>query len=74
MIKESKMDIYEINICEIINQYLDFIHSLEEKNIEETIFAQSSVEDTVIDEPDISILNSSRSNRHSLLTGKPTTL
>ena len=34
LVKESKMDIYEINICEIINQYLDFIHSLEEKNID----------------------------------------
>ena len=32
--KESKMDIYEINISEIINQYLDFIHSLEENNID----------------------------------------
>ena len=30
LVKESKMDIYEINICEIINQYLDFIHSFEE--------------------------------------------
>ncbi len=34
LVKESKMDIYEINICEIINQYLNFIHSLEEKNID----------------------------------------
>ena len=34
MIKESKKDIYEINISDIINQYLDFIHSLEEKNID----------------------------------------
>lgn len=34
LVKESKMDIYEINICEIINQYLDFIHSLEENNID----------------------------------------
>ncbi len=34
MVKESKMDIYEINISDIINQYLDFIHSLEEKNID----------------------------------------
>ena len=34
LVKESKMDIYEINISEIINQYLDFIHSLEEKNID----------------------------------------
>lgn len=34
LVKESKMDIYEINIREIINQYLDYIHSLEEKNID----------------------------------------
>ena len=34
LVKESKMDIYEINIHDIINQYLDFIHSLEEKNID----------------------------------------
>ena len=34
MVKESKMDIYEINIHDIINQYLDFIHNLEEKNID----------------------------------------
>ena len=34
LVKESKMDIYEINIHEIINQYLEFIHSLEEKNID----------------------------------------
>ena len=34
LIKESKMDIYEINISEIINQYLDFIHSLEDDNID----------------------------------------
>ena len=34
LVKESKMDIYEINIHGIINQYLDFIHSLEEKNID----------------------------------------
>lgn len=34
LIKESKMDIYEINIRTIIDQYLDFIHSLEEKNID----------------------------------------
>jgi segregation and condensation protein A len=34
LVKESKMDIYEINIHEIINQYLDFIHSLEENNID----------------------------------------
>lgn len=34
LVKESKMDIYEINIHDIINQYLDFIHSLEEDNID----------------------------------------
>lgn len=34
LVKESKMDIYEINIRTIIDQYLDFIHSLEEKNID----------------------------------------
>ncbi len=34
LVKESKMDIYEINISEIINQYLDFIHSLEDDNID----------------------------------------
>lgn len=34
MVKESKMDIYEINIRTIIDQYLDYIHSLEEKNID----------------------------------------
>ena len=34
LVKESKMDIYEINVHSIINQYLDFIRSLEEKNID----------------------------------------
>ena len=34
LVKESKMDIYEINIHEIIDQYLAFIKSLEEKNID----------------------------------------
>lgn len=34
MVKESKVDIYEINIRTIIDQYLEFIHSLEEKNID----------------------------------------
>ena len=33
LVKESKMDIYEINISTIIEQYLEFIHSLKEKNI-----------------------------------------
>ncbi len=34
LVKESKMDIYEINIRTIIDQYLEFIHSLEVKNID----------------------------------------
>ena len=34
MVKESKMDIYEINIRSIIDQYIEFIHSLTEKNID----------------------------------------
>lgn len=34
LVKESKLDIYEINIREIIEQYLDFIHSMEEQNID----------------------------------------
>lgn len=34
LVKESKMDIYEINISLIIEQYLDYIHSLKEKNID----------------------------------------
>ena len=34
LVKESKMDIYEINISSIIDQYLEFIHSLENKNID----------------------------------------
>lgn len=34
LVKESELDIYEINIRNIIDQYLDFIHSLEEKNID----------------------------------------
>lgn len=34
LVKESKMDIYEINIRDIIEQYLSFIRSLEEKNID----------------------------------------
>ena len=34
LVKESKMDIYEINIRDIIDQYLDFIHSMKEKNID----------------------------------------
>ena len=33
LIKESKMDIYEVNISEIIEEYINYIHSLEEKNI-----------------------------------------
>ena len=34
LVKESKMDIYEINIHDIINQYLEFIHNLEDQNID----------------------------------------
>lgn len=34
LVKESKMDIYEVNIKDIIDQYVDFIHHLEEKNID----------------------------------------
>ncbi len=34
LVKESKMDIYEINICNVIDQYLNFIKSMEEKNID----------------------------------------
>ena len=34
LVKESKMDIYEINIRMIIEQYLEYIHSLKEKNID----------------------------------------
>lgn len=34
LIKESKMDIYEVNISEIINQYVEYIHHLENKNID----------------------------------------
>ena len=34
MVKASEMDIYEINIRNIIDEYLEFIHSLEEKNID----------------------------------------
>lgn len=34
LVKESKLDIYEINVREIIEQYLGFIHSMEEQNID----------------------------------------
>lgn len=34
LVKESKMDIYEINITDIINQYLEFIHLQKEQNID----------------------------------------
>lgn len=34
IVKENKESIYDINISEIIDQYLDFIHSLETKNID----------------------------------------
>ena len=33
LVKESKMDIYEVNISDIINQYIEYIHSLEERDI-----------------------------------------
>lgn len=33
LIKESKMNIYDIEIHEIINQYINFINSMKEKNI-----------------------------------------
>ena len=34
LVKSAKMDIYEINTTEIINQYLKFIHSMEDANID----------------------------------------
>lgn len=34
LVKESKMDIYEINITTIINEYLDYIHNLKDMNID----------------------------------------
>ena len=34
LVKESKVDIYEINIKTIIDQYLDYIHTLKERNID----------------------------------------
>ena len=34
LVKESKMDISEINISEIIDQYLNYIHEMEDKNID----------------------------------------
>ena len=34
LIKSAKMDIYEINTTEIINQYLNFLHGMEEANID----------------------------------------
>lgn len=34
LIKESKMDIYEINIVEITNQYIKFIREMDELNID----------------------------------------
>lgn len=34
LVKESKMDIYEVNIADIINQYVNYIHHLEELNID----------------------------------------
>lgn len=34
LVKEKKSDIYEINISEIIKEYLDFIHEMETLNID----------------------------------------
>lgn len=34
LIKQSKMDIYDINIVEITGQYVDFIKSMEEMNLD----------------------------------------
>lgn len=34
LVKESKMDIYEVNITDIISQYVDYIHHLEELDID----------------------------------------
>ena len=34
LVKESNINIYDINICEITNQYLDYIHKWEKLNID----------------------------------------
>ena len=34
LVKESKMDIYEIKVHEIIEQYLNYLHEQEEQNID----------------------------------------
>ena len=34
LVKQSNIDIYDINICEITNQYLDYIHAWEKLNID----------------------------------------
>lgn len=34
LVKESKMDIYQVNIADIINQYIEYIHQLENDNID----------------------------------------
>jgi len=34
LVKEAKVNIYELNTTEIINQYLDYIHNMEEANID----------------------------------------
>ena len=34
LVKESKMDIYEISIHKIIEQYLEYLHEQEEQNID----------------------------------------
>ncbi|MDD5835719.1 MAG: segregation/condensation protein A [bacterium] len=34
LVRQSKMDIYEINLFDLIKQYLDFIHKMEDLNID----------------------------------------
>ena len=34
LVKESELDIYEINIADIIEDYLNFLHAMEEMNID----------------------------------------
>ncbi len=34
LVKENKMDIYELNTTEIINQYLNYIHTMKDLNID----------------------------------------
>ena len=44
LVKESKMDIYEINISTIIEQYLEFIHSLNDEAKEQFNFCAKNLE------------------------------